>query len=265
MFWRERAVVSAWFYDLGAAFLYPIIAVLIAGSGELGNLIGYRLRKPHIEGGDIGTLTGAALGLLALLLAFSFSIALSRYDARRDMVLEEANAIGSTANFVLMLPDTSKRPILSLLRDYTAIRVGLGVPFDPAKMERDVAQSLVLQSQLWQQAVAMTQAAPQSLPAYRFVASLNEMNNIHERRLTVLRNHVPAEVMLMLIGVSMVAMGFTGYHAGIAGAQRRVINLIMSAMVAVLIMLVVDLDRPSRGLIVVPVQPLIDAAQTIPP
>src|SRR3954447_23646437 len=145
MSWRQRTVVSAWFYDLGAAFLYPIIAVLIAGSGELGNLIGRRLRKAHIEGSDIGTLTGAALGLLALLLAFSFSIALSRYDARRDMVLEEANAIGSTANFALMLPDTSKRPILSLLRDYTAIRIGLGVPFDPAKLERDVAQSLPLQ------------------------------------------------------------------------------------------------------------------------
>src|SRR4051794_20512117 len=171
MSWRKRAVVSAWFYDLDAAFLYPIIGVLIAGSGELGNLIGSRFHKSHSEAGDIGTLTGAALGLLALLLAFSFSIALSRYDARRDVVLEEANAISSTANFALMLPDASKKPILSFLRDYIAIRTGLGVPFGPAKMERDVALSLSLQSQLWQQAVAITQAAPQALPAYRFVAS----------------------------------------------------------------------------------------------
>src|SRR3954469_22530535 len=248
MSWRERAVVSAWFYDLGAAFLYPIIAVLIAGSGELGNLIGRRLRKAHIEGGDIGTLTGAALGLLALLLAFSFSIALSRYEARRNMVLEEANAIGSTANFALMLPKTSQESILSLLRDYTTVRIGLGVPFNPPKMEHDVARSLALQSQLWQHAVAITQEAPQSLPAYRFVASLNEMNNIHERRLTVLRNHVPPEVMIILIAVSMVAMGFTGYHAGVVGTHRRIINLIMPVTVAVLIVLVVDLDRPSRGL-----------------
>ena len=103
--------------------------------------------------------------------------------------------------------------------------------------------------------------APQSLPAYRFVASLNEMNNIHERRLTVLRNHVPPEVMVILIAISMVAMGFTGYHAGVVGTYRRIINLIVSVTVAVLIMLVIDLDRPSRGLIVVPVQPLIDAAR----
>jgi hypothetical protein len=142
-----------------------------------------------------------------------------------------------------MLPNASQGPILSLLRDYTTVRIGLGVPFDPAKTERDVARSLALQSQLWQHAVAITQASPQSLPAYRFVASLNEMNNIHERRLTVLRNHVSVEVMLMLIGVSMVAMGFTGYHAGVVGAQRRIINPIMPNTVAVLIMLVVA-DHP---------------------
>ena len=115
-------------------------------------------------------------------------------------------------------------------------------------MEHDVARSLALQSQLWQHAVAITQEAPQSLPAYRFVASLNEMNNIHERRLTALRNHVPPEVMIILIVVSMVAMGFTGYHAGVVGAHRRIINLIMSVSVAVLIMLVVDLIGRLVGL-----------------
>ncbi len=63
----------------------------------------------------------------------------------------------------------------------------------------------------------------------------------------------------------MVAMGFTGYHAGAAGSHRRVATLIMSLTVAVVIMLVVNLDRPARGLIQVPVQPLVDAAQGILP
>ena len=108
----------------------------------------------------------------------------------------------------------------------------------------------------------MTAANPQSLPAYRFVASLNEMNNIHERRITALRNHVPIAVTFMLVGTAMVAMGFTGYNAGIRGARRRLTALIMSVTIALLIMLVVDLDRPYRGLIQVPVQALVDAAQT---
>jgi hypothetical protein len=164
-----------------------------------------------------------------------------------------------------MLPASAQGPILSLLRDYTAVRIGLGVPFDPAKLERDVAQSLELQTRLWQQAVAVTATDPQSLPAYRFVASLNEMNNIHERRLTALRYHIPGEVMFLLIGVAMVAMGFTGYQAGATDSHRRVATLIMSLVVAAVMLLVVDLDRPARGLIQVPVQALVDAADGIRP
>lgn len=111
----------------------------------------------------------------------------------------------------------------------------------------------------------MTAEAPQSLPVYRFVDSLNEMNNIHERRLTSLRYHVPGAVMITLIGVSMVAMGFTGYNAGVTGARRRVAMLIMSLTVAGVIMLVVDLDQPAHGLIQVPVDPLVEAGQGILP
>ena len=74
--------------------LYPVVVVLIAIAAELGHLIGWRTRPRDPGHADLGTLTGATLGLLALLLAFGFSIALSRYEARRTMVLEEANAIG---------------------------------------------------------------------------------------------------------------------------------------------------------------------------
>src|SRR5271166_553669 len=118
-------------YQLDLAILYPVVVILIVAAAEVGRLIGLRVRRREPEGADLGTLAGAALGLLALLLAFSFSIALSRYDARRTQALEEANAIGSTANFALMLPAPAQEPILALLREYTAVRVMLGIPFDP--------------------------------------------------------------------------------------------------------------------------------------
>jgi hypothetical protein len=251
-------------YEADLLYLYPATIILIVAAAEVGARLGRRSRRLADGETDISTLTGAALGLLALLLAFSFSLALSRYDTRRTLVLEEANAIGSTANFALMLPQPAQGPILGLLHDYTAVRIGLGIPFDPIKLDRDIAQSVELQNRLWQQAVAVTAAAPQSLPAYRFVASLNEMNNIHERRLTALRYHVPGAVMFLLVGVAMVAMGFTGYHVGLKVSHGRVATWIMAITVAVVIMLVVDLDRPVRGLIRVPVQALVDAEQSIP-
>jgi hypothetical protein len=254
----------AWFYGLDLEVLYPITIILIAGSAELGNWIGLRYHVARTENADVGTLAGASLGLLALLIAFSFSMAESRYDTRRTMVLEEANAIGSTANFALMLPQPAQQPILGLLRDYTAVRIALGIPYDPSKLEQDIARSLDLQGRLWQEAVTVTAANPQSLPAYRFVASLNEMNNIHESRLTAQRNHVPFEVMFMLTATAMMAMGFTGFNAGVSGTRRRPAIFIMGLTVALLIMLIIDLDRPYRGLMQVPVQALVDTAQNLP-
>ena len=123
-------------YEADLLILYSATIVLIVGSAEFGAWIGRRRRRGATAPIDISTLTGAALGLLALLLAFSFSLARSRYDTRRSLILEEANAIGSTANFALMLPQPAQASILGLLRDFAAIRTGLGIPFDPEKFER---------------------------------------------------------------------------------------------------------------------------------
>lgn len=256
-------------YRTDLLVLYPVVIALIAGSAELGNRLGQRARAAVPQADDeqpqdFGTLTGAALGMLALLLAFTFSIALARFDSRRDQVLEEANAIGSTANFTLLLPAPAQKPILDALRDYTRIRIGLGTTTDGPRFEADIKRSVELQSRLWQLAAGVAATAPQSLPTYQFVASLNEMNNVHERRLTALRYHVPGEVMFLVVCLSMVSMAFAGYNAGMSGAGRHWANLIMSASIAVLILMVLDLDRPTHGLIDVSVAPLEDTLAGMP-
>jgi hypothetical protein len=250
---------------LDAKVLYPAVIIAFAGAAELGAWGGRYLRGSENKGEDVGTLAGSALGLLALLLAFSFSLALSRYEARRALVLDEANAIGSTANFALMLPETAKGPVLSMLRDYAAVRIGLGVPYDPAKLERDVAKSLDLQAKLWQQAVRVSTTTPQSLAASQFAASLDEMNKVHERRLMALRYHIPNAVIIMLFAVAIVAMVFTGYQVGLLETRLREASLIMAVTVGVVIVMVVDLDQPARGLIEVSPQALVDIVQGIPP
>ncbi len=252
------------FYDLDFSVLYPLVVAVSVAAACLGAWLGNRSNRRGNKQEDLAMLAGSALGLLALLLAFSFSLALSRYDARRSMVLQEANAIGSTANFALMLPEPTRQPIFDLLREYTAVRIGLGRPFDVAKLDQDVARSVALQARLWEIAVEATAASPQSLPVYRFVGSLNEMNNVHESRLTAIRNRIPGEVMAMLLGVAMIAMALTGFHSGVRGARRPVATLLMAMTVGVVMTLVADLDRPARGFITVPAQPLIDAAGSMP-
>jgi hypothetical protein len=256
--------MADWIYDLDFSILYPIVVAMSVGAAGIGAWLGTRSQRRGAKQEDLGMLAGSTLGLLALLLAFSFSLALSRFDTRRSMVLDEANAIGSAANFAIMLPEATRQPILDLLREYTAVRTGLGRPFDPAKLEHDVARSVDLQAMLWQFAVTLTAESPQSLPIYRFVGSLNEMNNIHESRLSAIRFRIPAEVMVLLLGVAIVAMALTGYHSGVRGARRPMATILTAMTVAIVMTLVVDLDRPARGFIQVPVQPLVDAARALP-
>jgi hypothetical protein len=179
------------------------------------------------------------------------------------MVLEEANAIRNTADNALMLPQSAQTSILALLRDYITVRAGLGTPYDPSKLDQDIARSLDLQTALLQQATVLTAASPQALPVYRFVRSLIEMRDVHGRRLTALRNHVPGEIMLILVGAAMVAMAFAGYQIS-DRATPRIAAAIMSLLVATVIIAVVDLDRPARGLIQVPVRPLLEAERSMP-
>lgn len=256
-------------YGTPLIVFFPAVALLVYGVSEGARWFGARQAAKLGPGeagkdGDVGTLAGAALGILALLLAFSFSIALARYDARREAVLHEANAIGSTANFALLLPPKARPPILALLRRYAGVRVALGVPYGPEKLRRDIATSVELQGQLWSRAAQLAEADPRSLPVSQFVASLNEQGNVHEERITTLRARIPEEVIAMLVAVAVVAMGFVGFHGGLGGRRRVASRAVMAITIAALVVLIVDLDRPARGLIDVSVQPLVDAANGIP-
>jgi hypothetical protein len=246
---------------VNALLLYPVIAILLVGAAEVGARAGRRVRRIAAKPLDMTTLTASSLGLLALLLGFSLSHALSRYETRRSLIVDEANAIESTANLVSMLRTSAQPSSLTLLREYVAVRAGLGRPYDPAKLQRDVTKSRELLTKLWQQAVAVSE--PQSLPAHRFITSLDELTRVQERRLISVRYYVPDAVLLTLLGLGMVALGFTGFQSGLTGNHVHVPTLIMAVTIAVVIVLVVDLDQPARGFIQVPTQALLDVASEL--
>ncbi len=161
-----------------------------------------------------------------------------------------------------MLPKQTQAPIFSALRDYAAIRIGLGHPYDPAKFDRDVANSRDLLTMLWQQAVA---SEPQTRSAQRFINSLDELTKIQERRVVSLRYHIPSAVLLMLLGMAIVAIWFMGYQSGLTETRLHAGTVITAFTIAVVIALVIDLDQPARGLVQVPTQALIDVAKGLPP
>ena len=238
-------------YTLHPWAAYALTVAIVIGSGEIGHLIGKFLRrraKPVAS--EPSTLEGAMLGLLALLIGFTFAMALSRFDARLAAVVQEANAIGTTSLRARMLPPAQANDVRKLLREYVQLRIDLfrSVP-NPARLESAVRRSNALQEALWQHAMAAGAADPRSIQTGLFVQVLNEMIDQQEVRLAAARNHVPPVVFLMLDGVAMVTLAFSGYVGSLYRKQGPLPIAIIGLVTAVVIAIVGDLDVSQGGFI----------------
>lgn len=266
---RRRGVLLEieYLYDVAQGWIYAVSLVLLIGAAELGLRIGRRVRaRGDAVPPALGTIESASLGLLALMIGFTFSMALTRYDGRRGAVLDEANAIGTALLRSQLLPEAEAHASAGLLTQYAKVRLTLGTaPYGSPARTDAIRQSLALQNDLWREAVAASATDAHSTPIGLYVQALNDMIDMHEKRLTALRNHVPEIVVLLLYLIALTATGFTGYGAGLAGDGERGSKLLMAVLIATVLILVIDLDRPYRGLVTVSQQPMIDLIQGLPP
>ena len=204
------------------------------------------------------------LGLLALMIAFTFAMALSRFEARRDAILSEANAIGTTALRARLLPEPHNTETLKLLKEYVKIRLDITQGLaSSAELAAAIDRSNTLEEALWQHAKAVAAKDNNMVPTGLFIQTLNEMIDNQGKRLAVFRNRVPNIVFLTLFGVAAIAHAFAGYASGFAARSGRLPMYVAGFLVSAVILLIVDLDRPNTGLIDVSQQPMIDTAASI--
>jgi hypothetical protein len=171
-------------------FTLTLVLVLLAIEG------GYRLGRfrvthaEHEKEAPVGAMVAAMLGLLAFILAFTFGLAAQRFDTRRQVLLDEANAIGTTYLRAAMLTQHEEE-IRALLRDYVDVR--LNAVQTRGALAEGIRQSEVLQNRLWDHAVALARDNPDSIVVGLFVQSLNEVIDLHAKRVTAgVRNRIPA-------------------------------------------------------------------------
>ena len=247
---------------LWGVFLLVVVLVLAAIEG------GYRLGRYRLGRSDgekeapVGAMAAATLGLLAFMLAFTFGIAASRFDTRKQLVLDEANAIGTTYLRAAMLPERGDE-IRALLRSYTDARLE-GVQSGLAAQA--IVRSEALQGQLWSAATAIGLQHGESIVVGLFVASLNEVIDLHAKRVTAgLRNRIPGAIWLALLTIAVLSLAAMGYHAGLAGTVRSIAVLVVAVSFSAVIVLIADLDRPQDGNLTVSQQALIDVRQSMTP
>jgi hypothetical protein len=247
-------------YSLLSIFLVSSIVILSAC--EIGRRIG--VHRAASGGDHIATLESAILSLLALMIGFTFAMALSRFEGRRDAVLNEVNAIGTTALRARLLSAPHNAQALKLLREYVQVRLDITrrVP-SAAELNDAIARSNALQEALWGEAQAAAVKDAGMVPTGIFIQTLNEMIDNQEKRLTAGRNRVPNIVLLALYGIAIVAGAFTGYGSGLEAGRSRLPVYLTGILVSSVILLIQDLDRPNTGFITVSQQPMIDTAASI--
>jgi len=227
--------------------------------------VGYQISKyaqSHYEGKidtSQGPMVGGILAMLAFVLAFTFSMAASRFDDRKETVLNEANAINTAYLRADLISQPHKTEVKRLLREYVEIRLQ-----SLKKMEVALARSLELHELLWNQATLAAEKNPQNLNLL-IIQSINEVINIHHKRLNVaVRNRIPADIWLTLYMITAFAMVTVGSQVGLTRTRRfnQVIPMVLAF--SALITLVADLDRPAQlGLIKVSQETMIDLEKSM--
>jgi hypothetical protein len=238
--------LSAFLITLGL-FLGMLLAI------EIGRRRGERwlARDPDAASQGVGTVEGAVFGLLGLLLAFTFSGAGTRFDARRQLIVEETNAIGTAYLRLDMLPAAAQPPLRDHFRRYLDSRLAVyrKLP-DMSAVKEELAKSNDLQAEIWRQAVTAVRAegAPPAVPML-LLPALNEMFDITTTRTMTAQMHPPAIVFVMLFGLALLASLLAGY--GMAGGQaRKWLHMIGFALImAFSVYVILDLEFPRLGLI----------------
>ena len=254
-------------YDINAGWIVLGLLACTVVAVEAGYRIGLvrKERTDEPSRAHIHLTESSTLGILALLLAFAFAQSLQRYDSRSDQVVDEANAIGTAWLRIDLLPPQLRGEVRSLMRKYVDVQVRASriATSSGAEWRTTVAEAAELQTALWTYVGRASALDPNMGTTGLFTQALNEMFDSFGRRDAGLARHVPEPVLLLLFGVFLVAATIVGFAAGTAGHRPPAVSLVMVGLIVLLILVILDLDRPRRGLIEVPKQSLYDLQASI--
>ena len=258
--------MEEWFYAVNEGVLAIASVLLLLGAAEVGVILARWPRSRHTGNPDrfLYTLATPLLGLLALMLGFSFGLSLSSHEARISEVVDEANAIQRADLRGRMLQEPYASEVKRLLKEYTILRIAHRVDrINSLAMIQAVNDSLEIREKLWRVTMAAEAANPQLATTTLFVEALNDMIDTFAKRLAAERNHVPPPIFFMLETIAMMAIGFSSYGAQLGGTYSRAAMWTLATTFGLIITLIFDLDSGRTGLITVSQRPLLDLLATM--
>ena len=244
--------------------VFAVLLIVLVGLSELAWRMGLaRGRKKSEPDHDSGTVRSAVLALLGLLLGFSFALAGARHEARRELLVEEANSVVTTARRAQLLPEPHAANVIQLLREYVPLRIEAhreGQFSDQFATTRK--RSAELQGRMWAEAVAAAAERPSPITA-SFIASLNETIDLEAKRVAAKRNHVPGAVWLLLLCIAGCGVWLVSYPAGTSGRHSILERFVFPILIAFVIAIITDIDTPRAGFISLDERPLLELNETM--
>jgi hypothetical protein len=243
-------------------FLCAIAALLLATE------LGYRLsrvmqrRWPDRAEVSVGALSGGTMALLAFLMAFVVSSSVNSFSARREAVVAEANAIGTTYLRAGYLPEPYSQEARELLREYVDLRLEA---LDPDKLPLAMVRSEEIHNELWAGVEALAKQESSPILAL-YISTVNEVIDMHTSRVNVaLVARLPWNIVLGLFLMAVIALVQVGIHAGYAEKRNLMAVLAFVLTLSVVFILIIDLGRGDEGLLRISQQAMIDLQRQISP
>ncbi len=207
-------------------------------------------------GAQIGAIQGAILGLLGLLLAFSFSAAGGRFLERQDLIVREANAIGTSFLRADLLDEPHRSELRAALKRYTEHRIEITSGSGRALLASALPEIEQLHARIWSAARAGVAARRDAMMAV--LLPVNEVIDLHATRLAASRKRIPTLVLSLLVASSCLALAAIGYGCGLGGRRRAPMTVSLALVIAVALWTTIDLDYPRAGLLRLSDAPLED-------
>jgi len=231
--------------------LLMIVAMYL--TRECGHWIG-RLKTKWVAATEnqektVGTIAGAMLALLGFMLAISISMADGHFEGRRRLILDEANAIGTSHLRARTIGGQNGEKIANLLIDYAQLRLDFfAAGEDQKRLVSVYEQTAALQQQIWAHASAIAKSSPTPISSI-LLTSLNQVFDLTTSRRWAQEVRVPGSIIKLLFVFSLLSMGILGYYFSICGLRHPILSLFLIIAFTASILLIIDLNRPRSGLI----------------
>jgi hypothetical protein len=246
--------MGSFFSRIDPALTALLLAAVMLATWSVGFRLGRR-RLADREAKPEGKFEDAVVAILGLLLAFTFSMALAKYDHRREMLVADSNSIGDFYTCASLLPDPVRTKLQDVVRDYTQLRL------DVARETRDLSQLGGVLARFQVQQNRMTALVGEAVNAGTPIAvnltnTLNNLTSAHAARIVALKDRLPESVVALLFIAAAIATGLVGRAQGTAKQPPLGGTLSFLLLVTLVVYVILDLNNPAKGFIVVSQEPM---------